>query len=108
MMVASASRSTFQSTRKYFGGLGLAAQVHRADAAQLCLLQGRQGVTYPLRCEDLFGTGKVCQACRAVDGVAETVAVDFNDFAAFHTHLHLHGCAMTAGDTRAFPADASG
>ena len=42
MMVASASRSTIPVHTEHLGSLGLATQVHGADAAQLRLLDGGQ------------------------------------------------------------------
>jgi hypothetical protein len=96
MTVASASRSTCQSTRNTSVASALPRRYMGPMLRSWACCRG-ECVTYALGCEDLLGTGQVSQACRAVDGVAETVAVNFNDFATFNTHLHLHRGAVAAG-----------
>ena len=51
---------------------------------------GTEGSPDALRGEYLRGAGLVSQTRRRIDGVAEAVAINLDDFSGLHAHLHLH------------------
>lgn len=58
---------------------------------------GTEGSPDALRGEYLRGAGLVSQTRRRIDGVAEAVAINLDDFSGLHAHLHLHRRTANAG-----------
>ena len=73
------------------GGLRLSPQVHGPQAAQSGPLRRQNFIPNVLGGQDLIGACQISQPGSAVNRIAETVALDFNNFTRLNPHLHLDG-----------------